>query len=54
VAWNSLGCLGLVKTLLICHHDAVLDRIGLARWLASFSELVGVVDRAMKAAPAKK
>jgi hypothetical protein len=44
MAWNSLACLGLVKTLLICHHDAVLDRIGLARWLASFSELVGVVE----------
>jgi len=34
----------LVKTLLICHHDAALDRIGIARWLASFSELVGVVE----------
>ena len=44
MAWNSLACLGLVKTLLICHHDAVLDRVGLARWLASFSELVGVVE----------
>ncbi len=33
----------LVKALLICHHDAALDRIGIARWLASFSELVGVV-----------
>ncbi len=33
-----------MKTLLICHQDATLDRIGLARWLASFSELVGVVE----------
>jgi hypothetical protein len=33
-----------VKTLLICHHDAALDRVGIARWLASFSELVGVVE----------
>ena len=34
----------LVKTLLVCHHDDALDRIGIARWLASFSELVGVVE----------
>jgi len=34
----------LVKTLLICHHDAALDHIGIARWLGSFSELVGVVQ----------
>src|SRR2546429_2857466 len=40
----EFACSGLVKTLLICHHDAVLDRIGLARWLGSFSELVGVVQ----------
>src|SRR3989442_15550795 len=40
----EFACSGLVKTLLICHHDAVLDRIGLARWLGSFSELVGVVE----------
>jgi formyl transferase-like protein len=33
-----------MKTLLICHHDDMLDRIGVARWLASFSELVGVVE----------
>jgi hypothetical protein len=32
-----------MKSLLICHHDAPLDREGLARWLASTSELVGVV-----------
>jgi len=32
-----------VRTLLICHHDARLDREFLPRWLASFSELVGVV-----------
>src|SRR2546426_12676754 len=34
----------LVKTLLICHHDAALDHIGIARWLGSFLELVGVVQ----------
>ena len=33
-----------MKTLLICHHDAPLHRLGLARWLASFSELVGIVE----------
>ena len=33
-----------MKTLLICHHDEPLNRIGVARWLASFSELVGVVQ----------
>lgn len=33
----------MMKTLLICHQDADLDREGLARWLASFSSLVGMV-----------
>jgi len=32
-----------MRTLLICHHDADLDRDGLARWLASFSTLAGIV-----------
>lgn len=32
-----------MKTLLICHHDAPLDFEGLARWMASFSELAGIV-----------
>lgn len=32
-----------MRTLLICHADSDLDREGLARWLASFSELVGLV-----------
>ena len=31
------------RTLLICHHDAPLDYESLARWMASFSNLVGVV-----------
>jgi folate-dependent phosphoribosylglycinamide formyltransferase PurN len=31
------------RTLLICHEDAALDRDVLAGWLASFSDLVGVV-----------
>jgi len=32
-----------MRTLLICHEGADLDRVGMARWLASFSELAGVV-----------
>lgn len=32
-----------MKTLVICHDGAALDQEGLARWLASFSELVGLV-----------
>jgi Formyl transferase len=32
-----------MKTLLICHDDAPLDREGLARWLASFSTFTGTV-----------
>ena len=32
-----------MKTLLICHAEAPLDREGLARWLASFSNLAGLM-----------
>ena len=32
-----------MKTVLICHHGATLDQEGMLRWLASFSEVVGVV-----------
>jgi formyl transferase-like protein len=32
-----------VRTLLICHEDAPLDRDGLVRWLGSFSTFVGSV-----------
>jgi folate-dependent phosphoribosylglycinamide formyltransferase PurN len=32
-----------MKTLLICHEGALLDQDGMARWLASFSELAGIV-----------
>lgn len=32
-----------MKTLLICHEDAPLTREGIARWLASFSDLVGII-----------
>ena len=31
------------RTLLICHHDAPLHADGFARWLASWSDLAGVV-----------
>lgn len=34
---------GQMRTLLICHHDALLNREGMARWLASFSNLAGVM-----------
>lgn len=32
-----------MKTVLICHDDAQLDQVVLARWLSSFSNLVGIV-----------
>jgi folate-dependent phosphoribosylglycinamide formyltransferase PurN len=32
-----------MRTLLICHADAALDRDGLARWLGSFSTFAGTV-----------
>ncbi len=32
-----------MRTVLICHEEEALNRVGMARWLASFSELGGVV-----------
>jgi hypothetical protein len=32
-----------MRTLLICHEEDELNRVGLAAWLASFSDLAGVV-----------
>lgn len=32
-----------MKSLLICHDGALLDRFALPRWLASFSDVVGIV-----------
>ena len=32
-----------MKTLLICHENDPLNRIALARWMASFSELSGII-----------
>ena len=31
------------RSVLICHEDSLLDREGLSRWLASFSDLAGLV-----------
>ena len=31
------------RTVLICHHDAPLHHDGIARWLASWSDLAGIV-----------
>lgn len=32
-----------MKTALLCHHDDDLNRVALARWLGSFTDLVGLV-----------
>jgi hypothetical protein len=32
-----------MKTVLICHEENLIDRDGLSRWLASFSDLAGIV-----------
>ena len=29
---------------MICHHDEPINRLGVARWLASFSELSGIIE----------
>jgi hypothetical protein len=34
---------GRPRVVLICHHDAALHHDGIARWLASWSELAGLV-----------
>jgi Formyl transferase len=41
-----------MKTLLICHDGAKLDQVVLARWLNSFSNLVGIVI--IQEAPSRK
>ncbi len=33
-----------MRTLLICHAGAAIDRDGLARWLGSFSDLAGIIE----------
>ena len=32
------------RSVLICHRGALLDRNGLSAWLASFSDLAGIVE----------
>jgi len=32
-----------MRTVLICHHDDPMNRRGLAAWLGSFTDLVGLV-----------
>jgi peptidoglycan/xylan/chitin deacetylase (PgdA/CDA1 family) len=33
-----------MKTVLICHEDEVLNRVAMARWLGSFTDLVGIIS----------
>lgn len=40
---HLIAILDSMKTLLICHDGAQLDKVILARWLNSFSNLVGIV-----------
>jgi folate-dependent phosphoribosylglycinamide formyltransferase PurN len=35
--------LKITRTVLICHHDEPLNRFGLSRWLASFTDLAAVI-----------
>jgi len=35
--------MAIMRTFLICHQQEMLNRVGLARWLASFSELTGIL-----------
>jgi hypothetical protein len=32
-----------VRTILICHHDDRINRLGLAGWVGSFTDLVGLI-----------
>src|SRR5687768_17484666 len=32
------------RTVLVCHADSAMNRDGIARWLASFSDLAGIVE----------
>ncbi len=43
-----------MKTVLICHEGAALDQQALARWLATFSNLAGIVVIREKTARAKQ
>lgn len=35
--------IGTVKTVLICHDGSRLTQLGMSRWLASFSDLAGII-----------
>jgi Formyl transferase len=35
--------MAIMRTFLICHQQEMLNRVGLARWLASFSQLTGIL-----------
>lgn len=45
---------GSPRTLLICHHDDPISRDGLARWLAHFTALLGVIVVTEPAARTRK
>ena len=32
-----------MRTVLICHEEDRLNRIGMSRWLASFTDLAGII-----------
>jgi hypothetical protein len=40
---KSIPVSPLVRSVLICQHDEPLNRFGLARWLASFTELAAII-----------
>jgi len=35
---------GTLKTVLICHEEDPINRTGMARWLASFTDLAGIIS----------
>src|ERR1700747_2947942 len=35
--------MAIMRTFLICHQQEMLNRVGLARWLASVSQLTGIL-----------
>src|SRR5579863_2067783 len=37
------GPSSMKRSVLICHHDEPLNRLGLARWMASFTDLAAIV-----------
>lgn len=43
-----------MKTILICHSGATLTRLAFARWLASFTDLVGIIEIREKGGRAKQ